>query len=211
MSDLRRVYIKSLTENLEMYFPITPFVNIKESMNTTTQDLFGFGEIDSGSSVKLDTWSIEGFFPDISNNYDFDLSYDKYPSTWYVETLSRWMKQQQVLVFQYYVADGYYAINNYFCKITSFSHGEKNGNKNVYYTLDFREYKTMNVNGQYFIVDNNAVIAKYGSDTYTIADGDTLISIAQKIFGDSTKWSYLMVQNELTNPLDIKVGQVLKI
>ena len=103
MSDLRRVYIKSLSENLEMYFPITPFVTIKEGMTTSTQDLFGFGEIDSGATAKLDTWSCESFFPDINNDYSFDFNpYTKYPSDYYVETLSRWIKEKLILVFQYY-------------------------------------------------------------------------------------------------------------
>ena len=210
MSKIRRVWIKSLTENLEIYFPITPFVTIKETMNTTTQDLYGFGEIDSGSSIKLDTWSCESFFPDIHNNYSFDLSYTKYPSSYYVETLSRWMKEGQALVFQYYVADGYYAINDYYCKITGFSHGEKNGNKNIYYTLDFKQYKELKISNQ-AIVNNTNIAQSYGSDTYYVGEGDTLVTIASKIYGDSTKWSYLMNNNGLKNPLDLVVGQALKL
>lgn len=210
MSDIRRVFIKSLSENLEMYFPITPFVNIKEGVNTSTQDLFGFGEIDTGSSAKLDTWSCESFFPDIDNDYEFDLSYTKYPSDYYVETLSRWMKEQQILVFQYYRADEYYRFVDKYCKITGFSHGEKNGNKDVYYILDFKEYKELKLVDQY-IVNNSEITQSYGSDTYYVAEGDTLIGIAAKVYGDSTKWSYLMNLNGLKNPLYLVVGQGLKI
>jgi hypothetical protein len=210
MSDLRRVYIKSLTENLEMYFPVTPFVTVKESMATSTQDLFGFGEIDSGASAKLDTWNCESFFPDIDNDYEFDLSYTKYPSDYYVEILSRWMKQQQILVFQYYRADGYYRIVDKYCKIIGFSHGEKNGNKDVYYTLDFREYKELRLIDEY-IVNSEDIVKSYGSDTYIVCEGDSLITISAKIYGDSTKWTYLMNLNGLKNPLDLKIGQGLKL
>ena len=211
MSDLRRVFIKSLAENLEIYFPVTPFVTVKESMNTSNQDLFGFGEIGSGATAKLDTWSIESFFPDISNNYDFDVSYTKQEAMYYVNTLSRFMKEQHILVFQYYKADGYTRYVDQYCQITGFSHGEKNGSKDIYYTLDFREYKELKINSQYFVVNDDDIIASYGSDTYYVAEGDSLITIAAKIYGDSTKWAYLMQKNKLSNPINLTVGQALAI
>jgi len=69
----------------------------------------------------------------------------------------------------------------------------------------------MSATGQYIVVNNDAIIASYGSDTYFVAEGDTLITIAAKIFGDSTKWAYLMNLNQLQNPIDLTVGQALKI
>ena len=170
--------------------------------------MFGFGEIDSGATTKLDTWSIEGFFPDIDNDYDFDLSTTKYHPNLYVLALSRWMKEKQVLVFQYYTDT--IILNDYYCKITGFTHGEKNGNKDVHYTLDFREYKELRLIDQY-IVDSNKIAQNYGSDTYYVGEGDTLDTIAAKIYGDSSKWSYLMNNNGLKNPLDLVVGQGLKL
>ncbi|WP_271814174.1 LysM peptidoglycan-binding domain-containing protein [Clostridium beijerinckii] len=208
MSDLRKVWIKSFAENLEIVLPITPFPKFKESMSTNVQELFGFGEIDSGSNVKLDTWTCESFFPDGNNNYSFDVSYIKYAPEYYVEVLSRWMKQEQVLEFQYYTASK--TLNAYYCKIVGFDHEERNGSKNVYYTLYFREHKELNVEYQ-GSVNSAAISASYGSDTYYVAEGDTLITIAAKIYGDSTKWSYLMNNNNLKNPLDITAGQSLKL
>ena len=208
MSDLRKVWVKSLNENLEVFFPITPFVNIKESMSTDSQNLFGFGEMDNGATTNLDTWSCESFFPDLNNEYEFDLSLIKHPPSYYVETLSRFMKQKQVLVFQYYTDTG--AINDYYCKIKGFSHGEKYGNKDVYYTLDFKQYKELKIDS-INIVDSASIAQSYGSDTYYVGEGDTLVTIAAKIYGDSTKWSYLMSKNSLKNPLDITLGQGLKL
>lgn len=208
MNDLRKVWIKSLSEGLEMILPVTPFITFKESMSVSTEELLGFGEIDTGSSIKLDSWTCERFFPDYDNNYDFDVSGVKYSSDYYVEVFSRWMKQQQILEFEYYSAKK--IINHYFCKITGFSHGEKYGNKDIYYTLDFKEYKELKLNNSY-IVDSNAIAESYGSDTYFVGEGETLITIAAKIYGDSSKWSYLMNNNNLNNPLDIKVGQALKL
>jgi len=206
VSDIRRVWIKSSTEKLEMILPVTPFITYKESMTINTQDLFGFGEIDSGASVKLDTWSCESFFPDYDNDYEFDVSRVKYSSDYYVEVFSRWMKEQQILEFQYYTDSK--RINDYYCKITGFSHGEKNGSKNIYYTLDFKEYKELRlIDGQ--VVNSTATALSYGSDTYYVGEGDTLVTIAAKLYGDSSKWTYLMNRNSLKNPLDLTVGQAL--
>lgn len=210
MDERRKVWIKSLPESLEMILPVTPFITFKESMSISTEELLGFGEIDTGSSIKLDIWSCESFFPHENNSYDFDVSNVKYNARYYVEVFSRWMKQQQILQFQYYSPTE--KINDYYCKIMGFSHGEKYGNKDIYYTLDFREHKQLKIDNQYLKnVDSDEIASSYGSDTYYVGEGDTLITIAAKIYGDSTKWYYLMDLNNLQNPLDIKEGQALKL
>ena len=54
-------------------------------------------------------------------------------------------------------------------------------------------------------------IKNYGSSTYTVKEGDNLINIAKRIYGDSSKWEILMNKNGLSNPLAIKVGMNLYI
>ncbi len=207
--DKRKVWIYSIKEGLEMILPITPFPKFKGAMNTTSQDLFGYGEVPTGSTPKLDTWSCESFFPHQYNSYSFDVSSVKYNASYYVEVFDRWMKENQILQFQYYSATE--KINDYYCKLIGFEHGEKNGTKNIYYTMDFQAYKTMSISGGYIVTNNDSIISSYGSDTYYVGEGDTLVTIAAKIFGDSSKWAYLMSLNSLKNPLDITVGQALKI
>ncbi|NFN14595.1 LysM peptidoglycan-binding domain-containing protein [Clostridium botulinum] len=208
MDGRRAVWIKSLNENVGIQLPITPLITFKESMATSSQDLLGFGEIENGSTTKLDTWTCESFFPDINNDYDFLISKTKYDTSYYVEVFRRWMKEQHTLEFEYY-SDAK-TINKYNCKIVGFSHGEKNGNKNVYYTLDFREYKELKVYQQ-SIVNSEYIANSYGSPYYYVGEGDTLINIAAKLYGDSSKWDYLLRINGLKNPLDITLGQQLKI
>ena len=50
-------------------------------------------------------------------------------------------------------------------------------------------------------IDN--IIEQYGSSVYYTAEGDTLITIAGKIFGDSSQWYYLQNINGLDNPLKV--------
>lgn len=208
MADVRRVWIKSLVTKLEIVLPITPFITFKESVSSTSQDLFGFGEYDGGGTPKLDTWSCESFFPDLDNEYDFDKSRVKYSSGYYVEVFSTWLKEQHTLEFQYYTDSK--TINKYYCKLTEFSHGEKNGNRNVYYTLGFKEYKELTIKDN-MVVNSDYVAQSYGASVYYVGAGDTLVSIAAKLYGDSSKWAYLMTKNGLVNPLDITLGQKLLI
>jgi len=46
---------------------------------------------------------------------------------------------------------------------------------------------------------------------YTVAEGDSLSSIAQKFYGDLYRWPLILEYNNLANPDLIEVGMVLKI
>ncbi|MGE5627833.1 MAG: LysM peptidoglycan-binding domain-containing protein [Solirubrobacterales bacterium] len=208
MGGLRRVKISNLSNSTFIYLPVTPLITFKESMNTTSLDLFGFGEVDSGTTAKLITWSAESFFPDSSNEYPFDMSYpEKHAPEYYIQLLKIWMKQQHKLKFWYYSEDEpQVGLYDYYCKITGFTYGEKYGNKDVYYTLDFREYKELTLKDSNVILDSTGYS---NSGTHIVLDGETLPIIAAKVYGDSSKWVYLMNLNKLSNPLNIKIGQVL--
>lgn len=47
--------------------------------------------------------------------------------------------------------------------------------------------------------------------TYTVAAGDTVGSIAARIYGKESKWHLIANANKIRDPSSIKVGQVLKI
>ena len=46
---------------------------------------------------------------------------------------------------------------------------------------------------------------------YTVSEGDSLSSIAQKFYGDLYRWQLILNYNNLVNPDLIEVGMVLKI
>jgi len=50
-----------------------------------------------------------------------------------------------------------------------------------------------------------------GQDTYTVQGGDSLWTIAQKVYGDGTKYPLIMSANGLTSTTRLRVGTVLKI
>ncbi len=50
-----------------------------------------------------------------------------------------------------------------------------------------------------------------GEKLYTVAKGDTLMSIARKFYGDARRYKDIAKANNITDPNKISIGQVLKI
>ena len=98
-----------------------------------------------------------------------------------------------------------------YCTITGFECGEEDGSKDIKYKLDLREYKRLEISSyNYYVYNAVPTVLNIGA-SYTVQEGDTILIIATKMYGDSTKYIDIMKNNDITNPLDLKVGQVLKI
>lgn len=57
----------------------------------------------------------------------------------------------------------------------------------------------------------NAVVAVSSLKKYTVAKGDTLYGIAQKLLKDGNRWQEIAKDNKITNPRKLQTGQVLVI
>lgn len=204
---MRKLYVKSLQDNIEILFPVTPFITWKTGLNKNSVDLYGFGEIGTGATPKLATWICESFFPHPINEYDFLVGENK-GTNYYINYLYKWQKEQHILQFKY-ADDNGTSVSTWICKIDTFEFGEKDGSMDIFYTLGFTEYRELNLNGLY--INRAKEIAINKGTTYVVKQGDNLLIIASKVYGDSSKFKQLMNNNNLTNPLDIKVGQLLNI
>ena len=206
MSERRKLYIKSYYDQKEILLPVTPLFDWNESMSATSQDLLGAGEIDTGMTRNLCTFTLTSFFPAQGTNYDFALTNNT--PAYYKNWLYRWMDNYKLL-FTYCTDEKVLRkIEGY---ITKFAVGEKDGSRNEHYTIEVKEHKDLKCYSAQMSIDAQEVIRQYGTDAYYVGEGDTLMSIAAKLFGDSSKWDYLMNNNNLKNPLDLKVGQKLLI
>ncbi|MBE6071037.1 MAG: LysM peptidoglycan-binding domain-containing protein [Clostridium butyricum] len=204
---MRKLYIKSLQDNVEILFPVTPFITWKTGLNKTSVDLYGFGEIGTGATAKLATWTIEGFFPHPNNEYDF-LASDNKGTNYYINYIYKWQKGQHILQFKY-TDDNGIGISTWTCKIDTFEFGERDGSMDIFYTLGFTEYRELKLDGLY--INRAKEIAVNKGTTYMVKNGDNLLIIASKVYGDSSKYKQIMNNNSIVNPLDIKAGQVLKV
>lgn len=209
MADERR-YFKVLgkADNYQLVFPITPFPKFSASVDTITEKVYGIGEVDLGHNKNLIKCTCSGIFPDPNNGYTFILD-DPHPPNFYIKQFQKWMDNQNDLMIEYYTLSE--RINALNCRIQSFECGEEDGTKNVQYSIIFKEYKKITINSSNVNVDGKSVAKSYGSSSYYVDEGDTLISIATKLFNDSSKWSYLQNVNNLANPLNLTVGQEIKL
>lgn len=201
-------------------FPVSPSdIMFTESSDPQTIKLINWGELPVGMNRKLATWSFESFFPvrintatyssssqqgyvtDRKYKYWFDISDgEKEPYAYYCDKLLNWKNSQTPLVFFFDTWGSYYN-----CQIKDFKYGRKDAIGNVFYQIEFQEYK------EYTKFDSSSVSTDYSSDTYYPAEGENILQICKKIYGDSNKYQYFMNLNGMKNPLDIVVGQAYKV
>lgn len=203
--------------------PVAPSdIMFSEDSSPTTINLLNYGELGIGMNKKLATWNIESFFPArtktmpiYSNSgmrgyttgqnfkYWFDISGGKEdPYKYYCSKLLTWKKEETPLVF-FFNMNGWG--NYYSCQIKSFKYGRKDPIGNVYYQLDFQEYK------EFKEFDSGMYETDYSSDTYVVQEGENILQICKKLYGDSDRWQYFMKLNGMSNPLDIVVGKEYKV
>jgi hypothetical protein len=206
-----------------LVLPVSPAdVMFTEDSNVETIKLLNYGEYPVGMTRKLATWTIESFFPCkdvgvagfsnenfrgiVDNNkmykYWFDISGDNIqdPYSYYCDKLLTWKKEATPLVFFFETWKGYYS-----CQIKKFTYGRKDPTGNVYYQLEFQEYK------EYTQYDNSSASTDYSSDYYYPTEGENILQIAKKLYGDSEKYKYFMDLNGMKNPTDINYGQAYKV
>ena len=209
MDEIRRVWMKAESDGLEIILPYTPFFKVNHSIEVESESTMS-GEVDLGYKVNLDTIDMEeSHFPYFKST-PYRVDRVKYEPWYYKKVLEDWLKRGEIVHFTYY--SDYKTINDYErMRITSFVPYEKNGNRNIYYTMSLKEYKKQEISSATMDIDSARIIKEYGSPYYFVGEGDTLQNIAEKLYGDSDKWDYLMNNNNLKNPLDLTIGQKLKI
>lgn len=209
MADERRYFrVLGKADNYQLVFPITPFPKFSASIDTITEKVYGIGEVDLGHNKNLIKCSCNGIFPDPNNEYTFTLD-NSHPPNFYIKQLQKWMDNQNDLMIEYYTLSE--RINALNCRIQNFECGEEDGTKNVQYSITFKEYKKIIINTSSTNKNWSKIAEDYGSKSYYVAEGDTLITIAMKLANDSSEWSYLQNINNLANPLNLIVGQEIKL
>lgn len=206
MADERRYFrITGKASGIQLLFPITPFPKFSASVETKSEKLFGVGEVDLGHHKNLMRCVCDGIFPHPNNTYLWKFCPPR-STSFYINQLLIWMNNQNDLLLEYYTKEQ--RVAHLDCRIQEFNWGEEDGSRNIHYSITFKEYRNITINNSNN-ADGKKVAESYGASVYYVAEGDTLISIAAKLFGDSSKWSYLMNVNNLQNPLNLTPGQAI--
>ncbi|MBW6408964.1 hypothetical protein KYD98_02570 [Clostridium sp. YB-6] len=176
-------------DNRIILLPVSPSdLMFNEEGDSQTIKLMNYGELPVSMNRKLATWGISSFFP--SFKYPFVNGDIKDPYSYYCDTLLTWKNNQTPLAFMFKTWGEYYN-----CQIKSFKFGRKDASQNVYYDIQFQEYKTLNLESG----ENGAT--DYPANMYYPDEGESIQDMAKKLYGSSEYYKTIMTLNNLTSPV----------
>ena len=195
------LYLKENDDNV-LRFPVTPSEVICEtSANISTESVNDLGNVSLFSGVELKSIPIDSFFP--NKDYSF-CTYNNIEKPYeLVRKLETWQNNGTKL--RYIVSDGY---TNIPVMINSFTYQEQDGTGDVYFSLSLIEYKEIKLNKTSSVdssnstnntanrLTENAPKPSGENKTHKVAKGDSLWSIAQKYYGDGSKYTKIKEANK---------------
>ena len=199
-------------EKLQLPVP-PPSFEIKRGKQVEVVTLQNIGEVAMLGNGKLATITISSFFP--AQLYPF-VQYRRFPKPYdCVKLIEHWQAQQKPIRFL--ITD---TPINIAAVITNFEYGEKDGTGDVYYALELLEYRFLAVKpvktsssggNKTNNTNNNRPSDRTPPKTYVVKAGDTLIEIAMRVYGDSSKWRLIAQKNGIKDPRKLPAGKKLVI
>ncbi len=189
----------------KIHLPVPPSAySVNRGMIVAVENVNDFGELALIGKRKLRDLTLTSFFP--AQKYPFCQTTPKKNPYDYVKQIERWRdsgKPCRLLITDTDI--------NMPVAIENFTTGEKDGSGDVYFDLALKEYRFVKVEDKTKNSSrpSNKTVKK--GATYTAKKGDTLITIAKKVYNDSSKYKTLMDKNKLKPNMILRVGQVLKI
>lgn len=172
------IHISWNNEKNRIILPVNPEeYQLSGSMNNTSVTVHNFGEINLKGKRNLRDISFESFFPGASYSFSQDRFKDPY---YYVEKFEKLMEDNETVHLVITETN----INGFFT-VESFAYGNKDGTKDVYYTLVLKEYREI----------NSKRVKKKKSDSYKWKKNDTWQSVTKKQLGSSKNWKKIKKKN----------------
>lgn len=179
-------------------------------------DVSGLGKINVIKDRGLARYQIESFFPDcICNDYPFITASRVFKPKQYVDYIMHWWETKRpirlVIVTKTMEVNTPVSIESFEWKEVAGSPGD------IEYSLSLKEYRFYEA--RRLPVDRNASTVPTRPDeriqpkTYTLAPGDSLWKVAQKMLGDGSRWRDIQKLNGITDAeiRRLPVGKVLKL
>ncbi|MCI1958192.1 MAG: LysM peptidoglycan-binding domain-containing protein [Clostridia bacterium] len=206
--DRNFVFIDTET-NEELVLPITPeSYEIDHGVNVETVNLTELGDLNIPGKRYMMTIKISCVFP--AQEYNFLNEGANLLPYFYVEKFEKWCDKNTILRF--IITD---TNINTTCIIGSIDFTENDGTNDVYATITVKQYRVLktastakSANSKQTRQDTDSTPA---AESYKIQSGDTLSSIARKMYGDSSLYTALAKYNGISNANLIYPGTVLKV
>lgn len=184
-------------------------LSVYEENDIATVTIDGYGEVSKTTNMKLRTFEIESFFYDPTKPVPpYAKPYTRTINTmedinWFLHDIQR---SNKVVPFKIFGMDVDTTV-----QISKYEWSTKDGTGDMYYRITLIECKDPGTNtvkdGRE--KENNPAINN--KDTYIIKRGDTLYNIAKKYYGDGNRYMEIANKNGISNPNDIREGQVIRL
>lgn len=197
---------------------IPPRIEISDSGKSATYDVVQLGEINVIKDPSLSEYAFSSFFP--VHRSPLVTTDQLLPPAEYVQYILKWHTTKRPIRF-IFVGDTF-SINTA-ASIKTFEWQEIAGSGDIEYSLSLKHYRFFSAKKVDYVQINSQVKTattaparandKQTPRTYTMVAGDTLWSVAKKVFDNPTRWPEIQRLNGITDA-EIKrlpVGKVLKL
>lgn len=208
---MERVFEFSFNNREEVFtLPINPTqFELSHPQLNSTITLANIGEINFIGKRGLVTGNLSSFFP--SRNSPFASRADYEPME-YVHKILKWKDSGKPFRLIITGSDINLAMS-----IERFSHFQREGDEDVYYTVELKEYRFLNVPSAFNYdapVQDNGLKERPDTSTppkeHIVRDNETLWTVTQKYFGvnnTAAKRMSLAEKNNITNPAKLPTGR----
>ncbi len=200
--------------------PVNPSqYTITVANKNTIVNIIQLGDINIIGKTGLREVSLSSFFPAIVYNFSNNKT-EKDPKD-YVNRIEKWRKSGEPI--RIIIT----STLNMECTIESFSYGEHDATRDIYYTLHLKEYrkpKATAIKRETSSADDDSGTANTSNratqsentnsgTTYTVKSGDSLWKIAKQFYGNGAKYTKIFEANKdkISDPNLIYPSQVLTI
>ncbi|KNF07173.1 LysM domain-containing protein [Gottschalkia purinilytica] len=188
----------------KLQLPIPPSeFEISEGLNNTTVNINEIGEINLIGNRNLSTISISSFWP--NQLYSFCQYAPIIKPYEFIKTIKMFKssgKPCRLIITDTDI--------NIPVTIENFTYGERDGTGDVYFTLEFKEYRFINTNTSNSTSTVQTTVTrtveKEIPKQYTVKKGDTLWAISKTIYGDGSKWNIIAQKNNIKDPKKLAIG-----
>ncbi|GIQ63643.1 peptidoglycan-binding protein LysM [Paenibacillus cisolokensis] len=219
MADRYGVWLSYNNQREGFELPIMPMVGVNTSGDGAGHDVHGFGKVNIIKARNLQEISIEGLLP--AQRYPYITAEVVFEPKVYVDYIMRWWWSRRPIRIVYV---GPTMEINTAASIESFEWRETPGAAgDIEYTLQLKEYWFHSARRVKVVQTSSGGTTtqkskerssdKQTPKTYTLAAGDSLWKVAQKMLGDGSRWREIQKLNKLSDAdlKRLKVGATLKL
>lgn len=200
-SNPKRQVIMS-SENDKFTFPVTPSkFEISTTQNNKTVDIIDFGEAMLFGNPGLIRLKFSSFFPRLLHDYPFVVG-DKKEAVECVDLMIKWKEAKKPV--RLIITDS--PINHMFA-IKDFDYDERDGSRDIYFSLSLIEYKDLNTppaNNEKQTDETTGLKERPLENKNPVSDDKLkkardILEMSKKAYGTVSKWRSIAESNDLKN------------